>query len=100
MGSPAQESIPAAARPFSAEGSSPANKSPDLDPASWQVSASVEAISLVLLYPEDDALLGMSQVQSDLSLTALAACLVWSVKHVCHAHVLGCTFNHDWWMPA
>ena len=92
MGSTAQENVPAAARSFGAEGSSSASTSPELDPASWQVSASVEAISLVLLYPEDDAPLGLSQVQFDLSLTTLAAGLLWSVEYVSHARLLGCTF--------
>ena len=57
-----RENIAAAARPFTPEGANQNGTSSELDLASWQVSASIEAVSLVLLYPEDEASLGLSQV--------------------------------------
>ncbi|KAK9835694.1 hypothetical protein WJX74_005996 [Apatococcus lobatus] len=59
-GSTLRRNISAAARPHSAEGTSTAVNPSELDLASWQVSASAEAVSLVLLYPEE-ASLGISQ---------------------------------------
>ncbi|KAK9856817.1 hypothetical protein WJX84_008898, partial [Apatococcus fuscideae] len=55
-GSTLRRNISAAARPHSAEGTSTAVNPSELDLASWQVSASAEAVSLVLLYPEEASL--------------------------------------------
>lgn len=90
-GSTMRENIAAAARPFTPEGANQSGTSSELDLASWQVSASIEAVSLVLLYTEDEASLGMSQVQHTPSMSRIRSltCCISNCQKLCFISSIG-----------